>query len=164
MARPGGPGGQRYLVTWDDARHQGVYGFVLFNELERAGFDVGAPEPTRVAVTRHRVRTPGEATTHVHVTSGSGIEVWRAKPEFEEIATYAPFGPEGLAEFARLRSEVVAELEDAGRPELIGLIDENPGGFGLHTGFSGELYDRIDRIIELDVPIAVFSGPPEPDG
>jgi hypothetical protein len=56
---------------------------------------------------------------------------------------------------------VVAELEAAGRPELIGLIDENPGGFGLQTGFSDELYDRIDRIIELDVPIAVFSGPPE---
>jgi hypothetical protein len=154
-------GDQRYLVTWNDARHQGAYGFVLFNELERAGFDVGAPEITRIAVTRHRVRTPGEATAHIHLSSGSDIGIWRAKPAFEEIAAHAPFGAEGLAELEGLKAEVVAELEAAGRPELIGLIDENPGGFGLQTGFSDELYDRIDRIIELDVPIAVFSGPPE---
>ena len=161
-ATGGRPGEERYLVTWNDPLHQGAHGFTLFNELERAGFEVGAPETAEVAVTRHRVLGPEEATARIHLTTGSDIDGWRARPQYRQIALYTPHGREGLAEHERLEAEVVAELEAEGRGELANLIEVDPGSFRAQGGFSEELYDRIDRIIELGVPIAVFTGPPEP--
>lgn len=152
--------GERYYVSWNDPRHQGSYGFTLFNELDRAGFDVGATEFLRSAVTRHRVRSPAEATAGIHLTTGTDIETWASKPEYTQIAVFAPFGPAGAAELERLRAEVTAELEATGRGELIDLVDDNPGGFALQLGLSEELQERVERIVELDVPIAVFTGPP----
>ena len=161
-AVPGGGRDGRYLVTWHDPQYLGGRGFTLFNELDREGFDVGAPEFFQGAVTRHRVLGPEEATAGIHLAVGSDIETWNAEPSYRQIASYDPSGPTGRAEYERLRAEVAVELEAEGRSELTSLFRENPAAFRYEDGLSEELRERVDRMVELGSPVAVFVGPPLP--
>ncbi len=157
---PGSGGDGPYLVSWEDPIYLGGRGFALFNELDREGFDVGMTRFFRAAVTRHRVVAPTEATAEIHVAVGPDIEGWRARPGFEEVAYHDPAGPAGRAEYERLRAEVTEELGAQGRSELTRLFEEAPAGFLSEEGLSDELLGRVERMIELGLPAAVFVGPP----
>ena len=153
----------RYLVTWNDPIYGGARGFTMFNELDREGFDVGGPRFLRAALTRHRVLTPEQATAQVHVTTGADIEVWQDRPDYRQIASYES-GPGGRAEWEQLRSSIDAELEALGRDELRRLVEEAPTGLIYQSGLPDELREQIDRLIEIGPPVAVFVGPPLPEG
>lgn len=150
----------RYLVTWDERSYMGGAGLTMLNELDRAGFDVGAPRYLQGAVTRHRVLSPEEATAQVRVSVGSAIETWEDTPGFRQIASFDPAGIAGRAEYERLRDEVTKALEAEGRTELTKFVEGDPVAFRYFGGLSETLVRRVERMIELGLPSAVFVGPP----
>lgn len=150
----------RYLVTWEDPQYLGSRGFTLMNELERAGFDVGGPFDLRTTVTRHRVRSPSEATAQVHLAVGPTIAPWTTRPGSERIAAHDPAGPAGRAEYERLRRGVVSALADLGRSDLVATMDDNPGAFGFQVDLPADVLSAVARMDELGQPVAVFLGPP----
>lgn len=158
-AAPGGGRDGRYLVTWEDPPFGGARGYLLLNELDRAGFEVGASPFHRAAVTRHRVLEPAQATARVHLAVGADLARWRADPGFREVATYEPSGDE-LDEIEELLHSVGAALGALGREDLVAHLREDPqrldGAAGLPFGVGLD----VARLIELRSPAAVFVGPP----
>ena len=150
-----------YLVTWFDPVAIGSQGFGLVDELERQGFDVGALEVHQGGITRHRVIDPSEATAVVHLSIGSDIEVWRAKPGVEEVAYVDPRTPEQRDEFEGLRAQVIAELQDQGFDDLVPLVDSNLFVVATDTSVPLEIRERVARMGELKLPAAIFVGPPD---
>ena len=161
---PGGGRDGRYLVTWDDPLYLGSRGFALFNELDREGFDVGAPRFFQGGVTRHRVLEPEQATAGIHLAAGSQIEVWAARPGYREVARHLPSGERGQARYEALRAEITARLEADGRPELVEAIEGNPGAILGDPGVPEELRAQVEELVEIGPPVAVFVGPPAVEG
>ena len=157
---PGGGRDGRYLVTWDDPLYLGSRGYSLFNELDREGFDVGAPSFFRGGVTRHRVLTPEQATAGIHVATGSNIAVWAARPGYVEVARHLPSGDRGQARYEALRAEIATGLESAGRPELAGAIEGDPGAILGDERVPEALQAQVEELIEIGPPVAVFVGAP----
>jgi hypothetical protein len=154
-----GPNG-RYLVTWFDPVNIHAPGFGFMNELERAGYDVKALKPFGPAVTRHRTTDPAQATAVVHLSiGGDNIREWRAKPGVEEVAYHDPRSRAERAEYDRLRSEAIAELEAAGRPEFVPSVDGNVFGASLDVRVPEKARDKLSRMADLGLPAAVFVGP-----
>lgn len=149
----------RYLVTWSDALYIGSQGIALVNELERAGFDVGAIEPWGVPVARHRVRAPEEATAVVHLATGFHVERWRAKPEVQEVAFVDPRTPSEREEYARLRALVIDELRRVGLEERLVDVDENLFAAAIDSRVPPAAQDAMTRMLDLGLPTAVFVGP-----
>ncbi|CAN5746784.1 hypothetical protein BH23ACT2_BH23ACT2_18270 [soil metagenome] len=155
----GGGEDGRYLVTWSDALYFGSQGIALVNELERAGFDVGAIEPWGAPVARHRVRAPQDATAVVHLASGFHVERWRAKEGAAEVASIDPRSPEERVEYERLRGEVIDDLRAAGISERIVDVDENLFAVAIDSRVPPSAQDAITRMLDLGLPTAVFVGP-----
>jgi hypothetical protein len=151
----------RYVVTWGDPVAFGSQGFGLVDELERQGFNVGAPKFYRGAVTPHRVLDPSDATAVVHLSIGSDIEEWRAKPGVRELAYVDPRTPAEQSEYQQLRAHVIVELQQAGLTELRTLLDSSPLVFAADTRVPVETSRRVTRMTALGVPAAIFVGPPE---
>jgi hypothetical protein len=160
-AVPGGGRDGRYLVDFEiDPIAIGSQGFGMVNELEREGFDVGAPEFHNAGATRHRVLDPAEATGVVHVAVGPDIDAWRAKPDVEEVAYVEPRSAEEREEYERLHDEVVRELSDAGLPDLVDQTERVLFVAVLDPRLPEPLHDQMLRMLELGLPAAVFIGPP----
>lgn len=153
----------RYVVRWSDAFYIGSQGYGLVNELERRGFDVGVPEPWRVPVTAHRVRPPAEATAQVHMATGFWIDRWRAVPDAVEVARHDPRTPAQRAEFERIRRQVLTDLEEAGLDDVAPLVDGNLFGATLDPRLPDETRERMERMLHLGLPAAVFLAPPGVD-
>lgn len=149
-----------YLVTWSDARYFGSQGFGLVNELDRAGFDVGALPVWRVPATPSRVVDPADATAEVRLATGVYVDAVAALPGAEEVVRYDPRDPDELAEYEQLQGELEAGLTAAGLEPLIALIDTNLFGLQLDPAVSPELQRVVDRMLELGTPTAVFVLPP----
>ncbi|HXH55688.1 hypothetical protein [Iamia sp.] len=154
----------RYSLTWNDPWHGGARGFSLLNELDREGFDVGANRFFRSAFGRHRVLEPSEATARIHVSVGPDIDVWAAKPGTHRIAYHDPATAEARAEYERLRFAVIEELDATGASDLDPLVDNDPYAFRFNGALSEAGRARIERMIELGRPVAVFVAPPDVDG
>ena len=150
----------RYAVTWDDAFYFGSQGYGVVSELERAGFDAAAAPPWHVPITDHRVVEPADATAVVHLATGVFVEQWRAVPEAVEVAYVEPRSPDQLAEFTRLRREVVAELRADGLDDLVPIIDSNLFGASIDERVSRAAQRRMARMLELGEPTAMFIAPP----
>ena len=93
---------ERYLVTWADTLYIGSQGIALLDELERAGFDVGAEEAWGPPVTRHRVRDRSEATSFVQSANGPYVDLLRADESTTEVASFDPRDDAGRARYAQL--------------------------------------------------------------
>ncbi len=159
-----GPDG-RYLVTWFDPVNIHAPGFGFMNELERAGYDVKALAPFGPAVTPHRTIKPAEATALVHLSiGGDNIREWRAKPDVVEVAYHDPRTRAERARYDRLRSEVIAELEAAGRTDLVPSVDGNVFGASLDPRVPERARDRLGQMADLGLPAAVFVGPVAAEG
>jgi hypothetical protein len=154
-----GPDG-RYLVGWLDAYYMGSQGMGLVNELDREGFDVGVIRPWSVPMTRHRLRTPEEATAFVHLVTGVHVETWRASPGVREVAYHDPRTAAEVAEYEALRDEVYAEVEalDIGREDD---VDVNLFSIAIDSRIPPSTQDKMTRLLDLGTPLAVFVGPVE---
>jgi hypothetical protein len=148
-------------VTWSDPVAFGSQGFGLLDELDRQGFRVGASEGYRRAVTPHRVLDRSDATGVVHLSIGSDIDVWRAKPGVEEVAYVDTRTRAERAEYERLRAGVIHELEQAGLSDLDYLVDVNLLAVGADTRVPTETREDVVRMTELQGSAAIFIGPPE---
>ena len=150
----------RYLVTWFDPVNIHAPGFGFMNELERAGYDVKALKPFGPAVTKHRTIRPEQATALVHLSvGGEDIRAWRAKPGVVEVAYHDPRNRAERARYARLRSEVIAELNATGRTDLVPSVDGNVFGASVNPRVPERARERLGEMADLGLPTAVFVGP-----
>lgn len=150
----------RYLVTWTDPVNIGAPGFGLLLELERQGFDVGVTRPNQAAATKHRVLDPSDATAVVHLAVGPDVERWRSLPSAREVAFVEPRSRAEREEYERVRSDVLDELSAAGLGELGPALDENVFVTANSVEVPQPIRDRIQRMIDLGLPAAVFLAPP----
>jgi hypothetical protein len=154
----------RYLVTWQDPMLFGSQGYGLLDELERAGFDVGVPKTERVSAVPYRIRSAGDATAIVHLATGGFVDSTRALPGNVEVVTLDSRTFEERKEFATLRSEVVAGLEQAGLQDLVALVDANLFAAGGDERMPNALRPKVSRMFELGQEVAVFILPPDAFG
>jgi hypothetical protein len=167
LERQPGPGGGRhgtYLVTFGDPASLGAQGFGLMNELERRGFHIGALDLYRGPVTPHRVLSPQQASAIVHLSIGPDIAYWRAKPEVEQVAYYDPRSPKERAEFDRIHSRVVSELNAAGLSRLVPGVDGDLFATTLDPRLPPDARRGLSRLADLGLPAAVFIAPPTVKG
>ncbi|MCU1430374.1 MAG: hypothetical protein JWL83_4374 [Actinomycetia bacterium] len=148
-----------YLVTWSDPVAIGARGFAFVNELERAGFDIGASKAYEVAVRAHRVVDPQHAAAQVHLAIGADIVAWRLKPGARQVAYHDPRTAVQRAESNRLHAAVLRELHDEHLDALVPNVDGN-----LYAAITDPRMPRrerlqLRRIADLDLPEAVFIAP-----
>ena len=158
--RAAGSHDKRYLVTWTDPLSIGAQGFGLLNELERRGFNVGAQRIYTAGVRSHRVLDPADAAAEVHLSVGSDIETWRARPGVQEVAYADARSPSQRADYDRLRREVIAELQAAGLSSLVPAVDRSLFTAAIDARVSERARNRMVRMSEIGLPRAVFIGPP----
>lgn len=159
--RTGPDGGRRgrYLVTFGDPASLGAQGFGLMNELERRGFDVGAPDVYRGPVTPHRVLSYSHATAVVHLSIGPDIAYWRAKPGVREVAYYDPRSRAERAEFNRIHDQVIADLRAHGLESLVPGVDGSLFATTLDPRLPRTARLGLSRLADLGLPAAVFLAP-----
>jgi hypothetical protein len=146
----------RYLVGFDDALHIGSQAYGLVTELERAGFDVGMDPAFGVPITHHRTLRPVDATARVELVTGVYLDDWRAVPGAVEVGPFDLRTDAELAELARLRTEVEAELEAEGLAELIPFLDTNLFRAAIDQRASERLRVKMDRMLKIGLPTSVF--------
>jgi hypothetical protein len=149
-----------YLVTWDDGFYIGSQGYGVVDDLERLGFDVGVPDTWRVPVTQHRVFAVDDVDAEVKVAVGVFVDRWRAVPEARLLAAADPRDADQRAEYERLRDEVADELADDGLDDLVPSLDGNLFGASLDPRIDDDERERMERMLELGSPIAIFVMPP----
>ena len=154
-----------YTVVWADAASFGSQGFGLVNELERRGFDAGAPEVWRVPITEQRVVDVDDADVVVQFVTGAYLDQWRGEPRAIEVATHEPRSDAELEEFEQLRTELLdglAELPiDADQLDaLVTAVDFNLFGVQIEPAVPVELQRLVDRMLKLGQETAVFLVPP----
>jgi hypothetical protein len=149
-----------YVVFWQDVNFIGAQGYALVNELERRGLDVGVHPTWRVPVTPQRVIPPGTADAEVHIVSGDFIDEWRARDGYTEVVEFDPLTEGERAEFEELRTDVIERLQEAGRADLVEVIDVNLFGTSLDPNLDDDIVADLDRMLELTAPVAVFIAPP----
>ena len=162
-ARERGGAGGPYVVTWlPDPQAIGSAGFGLLDELDREGFDVRAAVVFRPGATRNHVIEPADAALEVHLATGeSEIARRRADRSWREVAAFDPRRPSERSEFARLRRELLAILAASELSDRTTQVDDNLFMLGLVDDLPPGAQERIDRMLEIGVPSAVFLGRPE---
>jgi hypothetical protein len=154
-----GPSG-RYLVMWSDAYVIGAQGYGLVLELERRGFDVGVTEIFRVPATSQRVLEPEEVTAEIHVATGMWVDEVATWPGAVEIVRTDPRSLGEVDQFVQLRREIIMELRQLGRHDLVPLVDENLFALPNEPGVPPALEDKVFEMLALGQPTAVFILPP----
>ena len=154
-----GPDGT-YLVEWTDAYYFGSQGYGLVSELERAGLDARTAAHRHVPITDHRVvDDPLEADATVYLATGMYIEEVEGLPGVVEVAHVEPRDAAELAEFDRLRAEVIADLEAAGLDDIVPIVDRNLFGASIDERVPVETQRAMARMLDLGQPAAVFIAP-----
>jgi hypothetical protein len=159
-ASSGASSGDRYLVTWFDPVDLGGRGYALLNELERAGFNVGAPAVEHAGVTEHRVLDPKDAVAQVHLAVGVDIQRWQAKPGVRQIAYYDPRSPAQRAKFNELHTAIANELHARHLDALMTNVDNNLYAASADPRMPPDARARVLQLVNLDLPQAVFLAPP----
>jgi hypothetical protein len=156
----GGPDG-RYLITWTDGADLGAAGWGLLDELERRGYDVGVVEYHGVGAKAHRVLLPGQETAEIHVSVGPDIPVWAENPDVVPIGRFDLRTPAERQEYDRLRQDLADELVATDRAELVPRIDEVLFSFYFDTQLSAATRNKVQRMVAIGQPVAVFALPKE---
>ena len=149
----------RYLVTFTNPLTFDIPALGLLDELDRAGFDAGLLPAYRGAASRAHVFDPNTATAVIHLSVGADVDVWNAKRDAARIAYVDPRGQGGRAEYERLRSEVVEELQQAGLSDLAPNVDQSPMITSFDPRVPRAIRDRLSRMTDLGLPVAVFLAP-----
>jgi hypothetical protein len=156
----GGTAGHYLLSAGEDALALGMSNLALFLELDRQGFDVGIQDQYSVELGGdHRVMDPSEATAAIHLIIGSdAIARWRDTPAAQEVAYHEPRTALERAEYDRLHDEVAEILRDAGRSDLVDLLDRSVG-LTMFAKPPAEALPKLQRMLDIGLPGAVFIAP-----
>jgi len=155
----GGGADGRYLLTWTDGVNLGSTGFGLLAELERRGYDSGVIASHGPSATPHRVLPSGEATAEVHISLGPDIEVWRDRPEYEEVVYVDLRTDEQVEAYEQARVETIDRLRALGRDELVPMVDDAPFLLYFDDTLPQETRDVVQILADIGQPAAVFVGP-----
>lgn len=148
-----------YLVRFDDPIYLFGLGFGLILDLERRGFDVGAPVQWRAAVEPHRVRCGGDHDAVLTVVSGlARIEAWRDDPEAVEIAAARPLA-DGVYEAQRERLRTA--LAEAGHDIPVDDVESKIYDIFFFDRYGPEVLAETEKLIEAGAPAAVFMTEPD---
>jgi hypothetical protein len=149
-----------YVVEWKDAYFFGSQAFALVSELRRDGFDVGASTYWRVPMTNERTKENGAAEQAVVMVTGEFIDDWDADDRYTRVALVDPRDPAQRDEYARLRTELIAELKSSGLDDLLDLVDTNLFGLNIDQRVSDRAQELSARMVSLGQATAIFLGPP----
>ncbi len=148
-----------YVVSWSDAYFFGSQGYGLVNELERFGLRVGVDPTFRVPVTPQRVVDRAVADAEIHLSTGSYIEEWRAKPGVVEVAYVDLRTADEVAEYEVLHQQVLDGLAAAGLDDVVPLVDTNLFGASLDPRLPSAVQTAMARMLVIGQPAAVFIAP-----
>lgn len=147
LARDGHPDGP-VLVLGAGTRLGGVQGAV-FNELERQGVDVRALPGEPFQWGRQRTSRPEDTSGVWYVTEGSGtFALLSALPGAEVIAQTHVLSPADEQELLELQRSIGADLERAGRTDLLPAIESPLASYEL-SGVPGLDPARLARLDAL---------------
>lgn len=153
----------RYLVTWTDPIALGVRGYGLLDELDRAGFEIGALPTNWGGVPPRQLVEPADARVIVHLSVGmADIRAWRAKPGFVELVFVDGRSAAERREYARLRAGLIHDLRAAGRSNLVPGVDTSLVAVGLSGHLPAADRAKLTRMADIGLPAAVFAGPGGP--
>lgn len=155
----GGGADGRYLLTWTDGVNLGSTGYGLVTELERRGYDSGVIAAHGPGARPHRVLPSEEATAEVHISLGPDIEVWRDRPDYDEVVYVDLRTDEEVAEYERARVEAIEHLEALGRDELVEMVDDAPFQLYFDDSLPQETRDVVQVLADIGQPAALFIGP-----
>jgi hypothetical protein len=99
----------------------------------------------------------------VHLATGPDIANWQRDSRFTEVASFDPRSDAERAEFGRLHTQVVADLDRAGLRALVPQVDDNLFMLALATNVPLATRSSISAMLDLSMPMAVFIGPPGTD-
>lgn len=156
---PEGPDGV-YVVTWDDAFWTAAVGLGIMMELERYGLDVYGEEGSTLLVREHRVLNRKDASARLHYANGGWILDTVKVPGAVAIAYSDLRTPAQRKEYAQIRSQLIAEVKKAGRPDLEPKVDRLASAI-LVPGVDGYATFSVSRMSEIGPAGAVFVLPPE---
>ena len=88
------------------------------------------------------------------------MQKWRAVPGARELASVDPRTPEEQSRFAQLRSDVVDLLRGQQLDDLADLVDKNLFAVSIDQRISRDVKTRVEEMLSLGVPMAVFLAPP----
>lgn len=153
-----------YLVRWDDPLAFGALGTGLLSELERNGLEVGVDDFLRVEMRPHRVLEEDRASAALWVVTGEGIDRWRALADSEdsevsELVYVEPRSDDEIERSEQLRAELKADLAEVGGEALSEQLDRNYWVARSDPAVDQELRDRIDQLVSMGLPTAVFLAP-----
>jgi hypothetical protein len=151
-----------YLVAWSDALHIGSQAYGLMSELEREGFDVGLLPAFHVPATRHRTVEPGDATAVVQLATGRFVQEWRDRPGVVEVVSVDPRSDADVERLARLRTQVIDQLRDAGLDDVVEQVDGNLFGAAVDPTVPDVTRRLMDEMLKIGMPTSVFLVPSGP--
>jgi hypothetical protein len=149
-----------YVVEWKDAYFFGSQAFALVSELRRDGYDVGASTYWRVPMTNERTKEDGAAEEAIVMVTGEFIADWEADDRYTRIALVDPRDAEQQEEYARLRTDLIAELRASGLEDLVDLVDTNLFGLNIDQRVSKTAQELSAQMVGLGQATAIFLGPP----
>lgn len=146
----------RYIVTWDDAYYAGAQGIGLLNELERAGFRVGADPAYVVAVQGHRVIPLKDATARIHIATGAyQIRSARRVRGGTEVAFSDVRTPAEKREFKQLKKDAIIELRKEKHDDAKAIVGRFAGTSHI-PNVSPAVAFMMGRMSQIGGPAAVF--------
>ncbi len=148
-----------YVVVWNDSFYFGSQGFGFVNELERLGLSAFGQPYYAVAFTPRRSMEPRASTAEVVLATGVYIERWREVDGAVEVALTDPRSAGEVAEFERLRAEVIALLQDGGWNDEAEQVDTNLFGLSDRDDLPDAVAVRVARMLYLGQETAVFIAP-----
>jgi len=152
--------GRRYLVRWVDPVALGGNGFGVMLELERQGFDVGAPSVFSAAVEPHRVRSEDQTDAVVTVVTGDdNIAKARRIDGAEEVAFSDGRTAGQRLEYRRLEQRAGRELRAQGLDEVADQIHGTIWAGLIDPRVGPQAFSSLSRMLELGQATAVFISP-----
>ncbi|HVF33543.1 MAG TPA: hypothetical protein VM933_10960 [Acidimicrobiales bacterium] len=149
-----------YVVAWRDAAHIGSQAYGLVSELERRGYRAGMTRGLRVPLTDARVIDPANATIELHFATGVNIDRFRRDaPSATEVVALDPRTPAERREFESLRRRAARDLRAAGLHDVVGHLEGNLFAASIDPRVGSPTRERIARLVELGLPLAVFVAP-----
>jgi len=152
---------EAYTVEFRDAYFFGSQAFALLAELRRADVDATMGEFFAVPVTSTRARPSALADEAIVLVTGDFIPVWDDDERFEQVAIVEPRSDAELAEYGRLRGELLADLDSDGLDDLIEEVDRNLFGVNIDQRISTTARAISGRMIGLGQQTAIYLGPPD---